>query len=68
MKQQIKKRYRLMNKNPAMLSVCTTCSLTAQLLRCLEETPIDVGLVAMWSAQTFWFLQRKEKSQLLSGI
>jgi len=51
-----------------MLSVCTTCRLTAQLLRSLEETPVDVGLEAVWSAQTFWFLQRREKSLLLSGI
>jgi len=53
MKQQIKKRYRLRNKSPAILSVCTTCSLTAQLLRSLQETPVDVGLEAVWSAQKF---------------
>ena len=41
--------------------------LTAQLLRSLEETPVDVGLEAVWSAQTFWFLQRGGKSLLLSG-
>jgi hypothetical protein len=68
MKQQIKKKYRWRNNNPAMLSACATCNLGAQLLRSLEETPIDFGLVAMWSAEMFWFLQRKEKSLLLSGI
>jgi hypothetical protein len=68
MKQQLKKSYRLRNNNPFMLSVGTTCSLTAQLLRSLEENPVDVGLEAVWSAQTSWFLRRGEKSLLPSGI
>jgi len=68
MKQQIKKTYRLSNNNPTMLSVFTTCSLTAHLLRSLEETPVDVGLEAVWSAQKFCFQHRREKSLLLSGI
>jgi hypothetical protein len=68
MKQQIKKSYRLRNNNPFMLSVGTTCNLTAQLIRSLEETSVDVGLEAVWSAQTSWFLRRGEKSLILSGI
>jgi hypothetical protein len=45
-----------------------TCSSTAQLLRSLEENPVDVGLAAVRFAQTFWFLQTREKPLLLSGI
>jgi hypothetical protein len=32
------------------------------------RNPSSVGLQAARSAQTFWFLQRREKSLLLSGI